>query len=432
MPVNRGQLYRMPWSRADNPGGWIEATDVCDLRCPGCFRRRLEGHRPLAALEAEVRELRRRLNCDRIAVAGGEPLLYPRIVELVASIAREGMKPMILSNGTRLTARLARELRDAGLHTLYLHVDAGQQRPGWEHRSEREMNALRQTFADLLWGVGGIQCGFNVTVTRHTLFEAADVAAWALANVEKVKHLSLIAFRGLPLDGSVAYQLDGRDLPEESVPNGCRDPREISITTEEIFALLERRFPRLVPAAYLGGSARQETHKFLIVVALGGRGRLYGALGAKSIELGQVAHHLLKGRYAAAGPGRIATPALAALALFDRSARRALLRLLRAGFSNPSRWLAPAHLQTINLQQPLEVVRGEMNTCDGCVNLMLHEGKLINSCRLDEYRLLGGPLAPVARLAEAANDGAAAAAAPAGAAPGETHASRAGTGARLG
>ena len=397
MPIDRRELYRMPWSRADNPGGWIEPTDVCDLDCPGCFRRNLSGHRPLAELRTEVVELRRLLNSDRIAIAGGEPLLYPDLDALVAFIAGQGLKPMILSNGTRLTLERARALRAAGLHTLYLHVDSGQDRPGWEGRAERELNPLRQAFADLLAEAGGIQCGFNVTVTRRTLPDVPEVAAWALANIRTVKHLSLIAFRALPVGGDVAYQREGEPVPDERVPNACRDPGEISMTTEEIFALLETRFPRLRPAAYLGGSAWCGSHKFLLVVALGGSGRLYGSLGRKALELDQVAHHVRTGRYSAAGPGRLSPVALVALALLDRGARRAFGRLLLAGLGNPARWFAPVHLLSINLQQPLEVLRGEVNVCDGCLNLMLHEGRLINSCRLDEYRLFGGPLTPVAR-----------------------------------
>lgn len=29
----------------DNPGGWIEVTDHCNLHCPGCYRKRTEGRR---------------------------------------------------------------------------------------------------------------------------------------------------------------------------------------------------------------------------------------------------------------------------------------------------------------------------------------------------------------------------------------------------
>jgi hypothetical protein len=397
MSLKRSELYRLPWSRVDNPGGWIEPTDVCDLACPGCFRRRLTGHRPLAELEAEILELSTLVNSDRIAIAGGEPLLYPQIDDLVAFIARRGLKPMILSNGTHLTAERARELKAAGLHTLYLHVDSGQDRPGWKNASEAAMNPLRQRYADLLAEVGGIQCGFNVTVTRRTLPEVPEVVAWSLANIRTVQHLSLIALRALPLDDTTAYQVDGTMLEDERVPNSCTDRDAISITTDEIYSLIEARFPSLVPGGYLGGSAWQETNKFLIIAAVGGGGACYGVLGAKTMELWQVWHHLTRRRYVACGPGPIPAAALAALAIVDPSARRALARLALAALARPWRWLRRLHVQTINLQQPVEVLRGEMNLCDGCVNMMMYRGELIPSCRLDEYRLFGSPLVPVPR-----------------------------------
>jgi hypothetical protein len=259
------------------------------------------------------------------------------------------------------------------------------------------MNPLRQRYADLLAEVGGIQCGFNVTVTRRTLPEVPEVVAWSLAHIRTVQHLSLIALRALPLDETTAYQLDGVILEDERVPNSCTDRDAISITTDEIYGLIEARFPSLRPGGYLGGSAWQETNKFLIIAAVGSDGRHYGALGAKAMELWQVWHHLTRRRYVASGPGAIPAAALAALAIVDPSARRALARLALAALARPWRWLRRLHVQTINLQQPVEVLRGEINLCDGCVNMMMYRGELIPSCRLDEYRLFGSPLVPVPR-----------------------------------
>lgn len=35
MSFNREKLLRFPWSMTDNPGGWVEVTDECDISCPG-------------------------------------------------------------------------------------------------------------------------------------------------------------------------------------------------------------------------------------------------------------------------------------------------------------------------------------------------------------------------------------------------------------
>jgi len=35
--------------------------------------------------------------------------------------------------------------------------------------------------------------------------------------------------------------------------------------------------------------------------------------------------------------------------------------------------------------------------CDSCPDMTVYDGRLINSCRMDEYRLFGGFLSVVAR-----------------------------------
>ena len=79
--IPREKLYRFPWSKTDNPGGWIEVTDICDLHCPGCYRHQLEGHRPVEAVKKDIDVLVRLTNCDSIAITGGEPLGYPDLAE---------------------------------------------------------------------------------------------------------------------------------------------------------------------------------------------------------------------------------------------------------------------------------------------------------------------------------------------------------------
>jgi len=68
---------------------------------------------------------------------------------------------------------------------------------------------------------------------------------------------------------------------------------------------------------------------------------------------------------------------------------------MRASVRNPLRFLDGIYLQSISLQQPNELVEGEANLCDGCMNMMMYQGELIHSCRLDEYRMFGGPVTAV-------------------------------------
>ena len=78
--------YRMPWSNNDNPIAWLEITDICNIYCKGCYRTNLEGHRPLNELKKEVDFFCDVRNPDSITIAGGEPLIYPDILELISYI----------------------------------------------------------------------------------------------------------------------------------------------------------------------------------------------------------------------------------------------------------------------------------------------------------------------------------------------------------
>ncbi len=395
MPVRRDELYRLPWSKVDNAGGWVEVTDACDLWCPGCYRHRLSGHRSLTAIKEEILTISGLTNCDRIAIAGGEPLLYPHIVEVVEFIARQRLKPVLLTNGERLTPDLARDLQKAGLAKYHFHVDSGMQRPGWTGKNEAEMNELRQHFADLAWEVGGVQCGFNITVFRSTLQYLPDILDWCRRNIHKVQHVSLIAFRAIPLTYGIEYQARGKPVNVRRFQHTSEDVTEIDISTDEMFSVLERHDSSYRACIYLSGTSAPETYKFLITLQVGSAGRFYGYLGARTAECVQVAHHLFTGRYCAFLRNPMVGRKLFIMSLVDRRVRDTAWRFLKSVLRNPLRFFDRLYVQSISLQQPNEIVRGQTNLCDGCLNMMMYGDRLIPSCRLDEYRIFGDAVTPV-------------------------------------
>ncbi|MCL6099711.1 MAG: radical SAM protein, partial [Bacteroidetes bacterium] len=36
--INHLDLYRLPWTLADNAISWLEPTSMCNLSCDGCYR----------------------------------------------------------------------------------------------------------------------------------------------------------------------------------------------------------------------------------------------------------------------------------------------------------------------------------------------------------------------------------------------------------
>jgi hypothetical protein len=392
MALPRKGMYRFPWSQVDNPGTWIEVTDSCDLACPGCFRHRLEGHRSLDVIRDEIRLCQKATNCERIAIAGGEPLLYPQLADVVAFISEQGMKPVLMTNGQRLTRDFALELKKAGLAQFYFHVDSGQQRPGWEGKDESEANELRQYYADMISELRGVMCGYNITITRANLDAVPDIIRWGIANLDKVQSLSLIAIRGLLIAEGTEYRAGDESVDVNRLQCRADSTREYDITSDEMFELVRKTHPDIRPCAFLNGTADPSTNKFLVMVPIGCRGELYGVCGARAVELSQVLHHFFTGRYTSL----VRTPRLSKAvflgSILDRDVRQAFRRFLAATLRHPSRFFGKVHVQCINLVQPTEIMGDEKNFCDGCINLMPWKGTMVHSCVLDEYRMYGAPI----------------------------------------
>ena len=109
-PSKQG-MYRFPWSLNDNPIGWLEVTDKCNIYCRGCYRLNRTGHKTLEQIKEEIRFLKEWRNCDNISIAGGEPLIHPDILDVISYIRELKMKPLVLTNGVKPVAKEAPEPR---------------------------------------------------------------------------------------------------------------------------------------------------------------------------------------------------------------------------------------------------------------------------------------------------------------------------------
>jgi MoaA/NifB/PqqE/SkfB family radical SAM enzyme len=95
----------------------------CNLRCVHCYSgsrdRRYEGELDTAEGKALIDDLAG-FGVPVILFSGGEPLMRPDILELIAHARARGVRSVLSSNGTLITAELARELK--GLQLSYVGV----------------------------------------------------------------------------------------------------------------------------------------------------------------------------------------------------------------------------------------------------------------------------------------------------------------------
>jgi cyclic pyranopterin phosphate synthase len=104
----------------------LSLTDRCDLACIYCRPHKQDGYfdeiLDLEAWKTMVSGLVR-AGVRRVRITGGEPLLHPQATAMVGYLATLGLDDLALTtNGTRL-ARLARPLREAGLHRINVSLD---------------------------------------------------------------------------------------------------------------------------------------------------------------------------------------------------------------------------------------------------------------------------------------------------------------------
>ena len=396
MSLDKNNLYRLPWSLNDNPIGWLEITDKCNLDCKGCYRSELEDHKPFEKIKEEILFLKRWRNCDNVSIAGGEPLIHPDIMDIVAFISKNKMKPFILTNGLTMDKTNLSELKKAHLFGLGLHVDCHQQRPNWGGKNDLELCDLRQEYADLITEVGGLTITFGITVYKENFSYVPDLVEWALKNRGKVQAFVFITYRGAFIREGMEYTVNGRRLKIDPETLGYATdgaPEDIGIKSNDVYHLIKERFPQYQASAYLGGTQDHSSFKWLIGLVIGTEEEILGSMGEKGMEFVQTMHHLFCKSYAVYLKDSSLGKRLFLLSLVDPEVRKAFGRFMRSPLKLFSGRVYGLGIGII--QAPDLLPDGRVDMCDSCPDMCYFEGNLVNSCRLDEYRKFGGLMTPV-------------------------------------
>ena len=391
--IDHRQLYRLPWTLPDNAISWLEPTSACNLACDGCYRENVaSSHKPLDLVRQEVETFRRLRNSDGISIAGGDPLMHPQIVDIVRLVAEMGMKPIINTNGGLLTEELLRSLKNAGAYGFTFHIDSKQGRPKWKDKNEVELNELRLHFAEMLARVGGLSCAFNSTVYEDTLHHVPDLLEWAGKHIDIVHVMVFILYRAavpqLPFD----WYAGGKKIDMNPLVYSENKERKIDMKSPDVVSEIRSRYPDFAPSAYLNGTEKADSFKWLLSGRLGTTEKVYGYVGPKFLEIMQTAHHFFKGRYLA-----YAKPSLTALgrsmllfSAIDPQLRRTAKEYFKSIFIKPLSAFKSLHYQSVMIIQPVDFLpNGLQNMCDGCPDITLWNGELVWSCRLEELKHFG-------------------------------------------
>jgi organic radical activating enzyme len=403
--LDHTRLYRLPWSLTDNPIAWLEPTQQCNLACDGCYRENLTAHKSMGVVQEELDTFMRLRNFDSVSIAGGDPLLHPNVVDIVGRVARMGRKPVLNTNGLAMTKEMMKGLVEAGLVGVTFHVDCHQGRPGWRNKTEAQMNELRSTYVDIVASAGShLAVAFNSTVYDDTLEQVNDVADWGARNIDRVHTVVFITYRAAQKDG-FDYYVNGKKAETEKLVYTIDKPRVTDITARDVVAQLRKTDPGFEPCAYLNGTVDPTSFKWLLSMRVGTKEKVHGYLGPKFMEMTQAGHHMLTGRYMAYAPSTMLSAGRSTMLgmwTLDDGVKRASKSWLKTMAMNPFHALKKQHFQAVMCIQPIDVMEdGRDNMCDGCPDITLHEGKLVWSCRLEEWRQFGTTMTAVPRCRSA-------------------------------
>lgn len=380
--------YRLPWNLADNIISWLEPTAKCNLACQGCYRKNeIDSHKTLDEIRTELEIFHRYRNTDSVSIAGGDPLLHPDIIEIVKMVKEFGSKPIINTNGIALTPELLAKLKDAGVFGFTFHIDSKQNRPGWKTATETDLNELRYKFARMLADEGGLSCSFNSTVYEDTMHYLPDMIKWAEKNIDIVHTMVFIIYRAVD-NNEVEFYLGPKKIDMSQLVYNEDMPERVDIKAEEIVEKFRSVYPDFDPCAYLNGSEKVDSFKWLLTGRVGTKNRLFGYVGSKGMEIVQTFHHIFTGKYLSYVKPKLskAGKSLLLLGIVDKKLRKAFFNFFR----NPFRIFTKLYYQSIMIIQPVDFMDdGRQSMCDGCPDITVWEGKLVWSCRLEEQLKFG-------------------------------------------
>jgi 12,18-didecarboxysiroheme deacetylase len=151
-------------------------TRQCNLKCVHCYAhaKATTGHNELTTAQGKtlIDDLAQ-FGVPVLLFSGGEPLVRPDLPELAAYAVQNGMRAVISTNGTLITAETARILKDIGLSYVGISLD------GMEDINDR-FRGVKGAFVSALEGIkncqaAGIKVGLRFTINKFNVGEISNI-----------------------------------------------------------------------------------------------------------------------------------------------------------------------------------------------------------------------------------------------------------------
>jgi MoaA/NifB/PqqE/SkfB family radical SAM enzyme len=238
---------------------YVEPTTACNLSCRTCVRNAWDephGFMEWGTFEALVESLSEVQGQATVALMGlGEPLLHPRLLDMVRLAKGRGLRVELTTNGLLLDDEMARGLRKAALDQLVVSIDGASAETFGKVRSgaplEQVIDNLRrlQDRRGTYYGPK-IRIGIEFVAMRSNLTELAGLNRLAA----QIGASFLIITNVLPYTADLVDEaLYAFGLPLGGAPGNVAAPRwQLAnfVWDEEVGAALGRALRRAGPTSF--------------------------------------------------------------------------------------------------------------------------------------------------------------------------------------
>jgi hypothetical protein len=362
--------FKLPWSELDNPNGWIEPTTYCNIACLGCYRGvdkpdHQMFHLELEELKSQIDWFVSKRNVHTISIAGGEPLMYPHIFELISYAAKAKCRVMLYTNGVLLTREMALKLAEAGLTQVVVHVDRFQSRP--DIKQGETFMQLRERFVEIFKTIPKLRLGFIQPISADCSDELNHMMDFLNKNMDIVNLMVFTLYHNICWN------------------EGANSNPNTDISMQQVVNMIGLKHG-FVPAAYLPSMANPEEPTWLFSQRVGLPNQIFGYFSSSFYRFAHKRYrekhnkHLFISR----------TNSIDASGLWRflgwTSVRRILYNFLKFKFSSKKKVSNTLFFQTILVLRGPEKKAGKWDLCNGCPDRMIYKGKLVPSCILEDLR----------------------------------------------
>jgi hypothetical protein len=369
-PLLAKNCLKLPWTELDNPNGWIEPTTFCNIACPGCYRgidkpEHKSQHLELDEVKNQIDWFRTKRNVHTISIAGGEPLMYPHILEAITYAAKANLRVMLYTNGVLLDKAMALRLAEAGLTQVVVHIDRFQSRPDLA-KDEHHM-ALRERFVDIFREIPSLRLGFIQPISADCNGELHSVMDFLERNIDIVNLMVFTLYRNICWSDPLANKLN----------------TDISIS--DVVENIRRKYI-YKPTAYLGSSEDDSDITWLFAQRVGLPGKIFGYFSPSFYKFAHMRYRKKSGRHLFIS--RINSIKFNNLLRFFvwGSVSKILLNYKKYIPKKPIKKDGTLYFQTLLIIRGPEKGKSHWDLCKGCPDRMIYKGKLVPSCILEDLK----------------------------------------------